>query len=242
MLKAKLAFIVGTCRRHAWSIIALAAVLAFVSGIYTSRHFVIDTDINRLISPDLPWRQQELAFSGAFPQRDRTIFAVVDAPTTELASQAGRALAERLSGQKDLFRAVAEPQNSQLFVRDGLLFLATDELERSLGGLTQAQPLLQTLVTDPNLRGFQQVLSLGLTGVQVKRITLDAMTTILSMAAVAVENVLAGRPSSFSWQEMFQFCHPLRFAGIFHCYRLKNCSSQGVFGVDRAFCAALWIA
>jgi uncharacterized protein len=204
MLKAMLAFIVGNCRRHAWSIIALAAVLAFVSGIYTSRHFAIDTDINRLISSDLPWRQHELAFSRAFPQRDGTIFAVVDAPTTELASQAGVALAERLSRQEDLFRAVDEPQNSQLFVRDGLLFLATNELEGSLGALTQAQPLLQTLVNDPSLRGLQQFLSLGLTGVQVKRITLDAMTHPLSMAAVTLENVLAARPSSFSWQEMMR--------------------------------------
>ena len=166
MLKAKLAFIVGNCRRHAWSVIALAAVLAFVSGIYTSRHFAIDTDINRLISPDLPWRQQELAFSRAFPQRDGTIFAVVDAATTELASQAGAALAGRLSGQEDLFRSVDEPQNSQLFVRDGLLFLATDELEHSLGGLTQAQPLLQTLHRSQPARLAAKVLSLGLTGVR----------------------------------------------------------------------------
>ena len=70
MLKAKLAFIVGNCTRLAWSIIALAAVLALVCGIYTARHFAIDTDINRLISPDLPWRRQELAFSRAFPQRN----------------------------------------------------------------------------------------------------------------------------------------------------------------------------
>src|SRR4029077_6162418 len=108
----------------------------------------------------------------------------------------------RLSGQKDLFRSVDEPQNSLLFVRDGLLFLPADELERSLGALTQAQPLLQTLVSDPSLRGLQQVLSLGLTGVQVKRITLDAMTHTLSMAAGTLENVLAGRPASFSCQEM----------------------------------------
>src|ERR1700680_1359787 len=117
MLKAKLAFIVGHCTRLAWSIIALAAVLALVSGIYAARHFAIDTDINRLISPDLPWRQQELAFSRAFPQRNGTIFAVLDAPTTELASQAGKALADRLSGQKDLFQSLDEPQNSPLFVR-----------------------------------------------------------------------------------------------------------------------------
>jgi hypothetical protein len=185
-------------------VIALAAALAFVSGSYAARHFAIDTDINRLISPDLPWRQQELAFSRAFPQRNGTIFAVVDAPTTELASRASTALTKRLSTQTALFRSVQEPQNSPLFVRDGLLFLSTSELEPRLSGLTQAQPLIQTLAADPSLRGLQQVLSLGLTGVQAKRITLDAMTVTLSMAAVTLENVLAGRPSSFSWQELMR--------------------------------------
>src|SRR5882757_6632652 len=135
MMRATLAFIVGICTRQAWSVIALAAALVFVFGGYAARHFAIDTDINRLISPDLPWRQQELAFSRAFPQRNGTILAVVDAPTAELASRASTALAERLSGQEDLFRSVDEAQSSSLVVRDGLLFLPADELERSLGAL-----------------------------------------------------------------------------------------------------------
>jgi hypothetical protein len=100
MLKAKLAVIIGIWTRHAWSVIALAALLAVVSGIYASRHFAIDTDINRLISPDLPWRQQELAFSRAFPQRNGTIFAVVDAPTAELASELARRSPRDCRGKK----------------------------------------------------------------------------------------------------------------------------------------------
>src|ERR1700731_2395184 len=120
MLKAKLAFIVGNCTRLAWSVVALAGLLALVSGIYAARHFAIDTDINRLISPDLPWRQQELAFDPAFPQRNRTIFAVIAAPAPEVPTAAGTALPGSLRGQKARFQSVAEPQNSPLFVRDGL--------------------------------------------------------------------------------------------------------------------------
>jgi hypothetical protein len=59
-------------------------------------------------------------------------------------------------------------------------------------------------VTDSSLRGLGQALSLGLTGVQIKRTTLDAITHTLSMAAATLENELAGRPSSFSWQEMMR--------------------------------------
>jgi predicted RND superfamily exporter protein len=130
MLKAKLALIIGNCRRHAWSVIALAVLLAVVSGVYASRHFAIDTDINRLISPDLPWRQQELAFSRAFPQRNGTIFAVVDAPTAGLASRASAALAERLSGQEDLFRSVDSVRSRRRFQMRGSAMPCQTSYER----------------------------------------------------------------------------------------------------------------
>jgi hypothetical protein len=105
---------------------------------------------------------------------------------------------------KNVFVAVDEPQASPLFVRNGLLFLSTPELEDVTGSLTQAQPLIQVLTKDPSLRGLVEVLSLGLTGVQINRITLDDMARTSSMAATAVENVLAGRPAHFSWQELMR--------------------------------------
>jgi predicted RND superfamily exporter protein len=119
MLKAKLAFIAQICTRHAWFVIAIAGLLGLVSGVYVIRHFAIDTDINKLLSPDLTWRQRELEFSRAFPQGIGTIFAVVDAPTAELAIQASAALAHKLSEEKNLFVTVDEPRASPLFVRNG---------------------------------------------------------------------------------------------------------------------------
>ena len=204
MLKSKLAFIARVCTRHAWYVIAVAGLLTFVSGTYVIRHFAIDTDINNLLSSDLPWRQKGLEFSRAFPQQIGTILAVVDAPTSELASQASAALAHRLSEDKTLFVTVDEPQASPLFVRNGLLFLPTDDLDRVTGSLTQARPLVEVMATDPSLRGLVQVLSFGLMGVQVDRITLDGMAPALSNAATTIENVLAGRPASFSWQELMR--------------------------------------
>src|SRR6516162_2674670 len=106
MPEAKLAFIVHFCVRHACLVIVTAVVLALLSGAYAAGHLAIDTDINKLLSPDLPWRQQELEFLRAFPQRVGTIFVVIDAPTAELASQASAALAEKLSPQKHLFESV----------------------------------------------------------------------------------------------------------------------------------------
>jgi len=55
----------------------------------TARHFSINTDINTLISADLDWRKRDNQFEQAF-DRDRTILAVVDAPTPELTRSAVR--------------------------------------------------------------------------------------------------------------------------------------------------------
>ena len=85
MLRAAIVATVTRCTRHAWLVIALSTLLGVVSGVYAARHFAINTDINTLISPDLPWRQaRNLAFEKAFPQHLHSILAVVDAPTPEL--------------------------------------------------------------------------------------------------------------------------------------------------------------
>ena len=204
MLKEKLALLVYACTRHPWAVIALSALPTALCAVYAARHFAIDTDINKLISADLPWRQQEIAFARAFPQRYGTIFAVVDAPTAEQASQASAALARKLAADAELFTSVNEPGASLLFTRNGLLFLPAETVEKVAGGLAQAQPLVRVLATDPSLRGLTQVLGLGLIGVQTDRLKLDDMTRPLTLTAAALEDVLAGRPASFSWQRLMR--------------------------------------
>ncbi len=58
MLRSAIVATVTRCTRHAWAVIVAAALLAVASGVYAVRHFAINTDINTLISQDLPWRQR----------------------------------------------------------------------------------------------------------------------------------------------------------------------------------------
>src|SRR5437588_4019669 len=106
MQKAKLAALVNICTRHAWVVIVIAMLLFVVSATYAVRNFAINTNVNQLISHDLPWRQRELAFSQAFQGKDEKILAVVDAPTSELATAASRALAQKLALEPNLFSSV----------------------------------------------------------------------------------------------------------------------------------------
>ena len=92
MLTSIVVSIVKACTRFAVPTVLIALVLAIAAGFYTARNFAINTDINTLISPDLDWRKRDNQFGEAF-DRERTILAVIEAPTPELTSTASAALA-----------------------------------------------------------------------------------------------------------------------------------------------------
>jgi len=202
MLRSVIVAIVTRSTRHAWAVIIGASLLSLASGVYAAKHFGINTDINTLISQDLPWRQRELAFERAFPQHLRSILIVVDAPTPELTTEATSALVQRLQTNQDLFDSVAQPGGGAFFRKNGLLFLPLQETEKIAGQLTQAEPLISQLATDPSLRGLIEVLQMGLTGVELEKITLDGMVRPLTVTADTVDAVMSNKPVYFSWQEL----------------------------------------
>jgi len=202
MLATVVTGIVRFCTRFPWPIIVLALLVAFGSAIYAARHFAINTDVNKLISPELDWRKREAEFEKAFRGHYGSTLVVVDAPTAEYASRAAADLAAQLKAKSQLFRSVDDVGGSEFFARNGLLYRPTEDVASFAKGLGQAAPLIGTLVGDPSLRGLTRTLSLGLIGVQNKMVTLDALTRPLSMSSTTLENVLAGRPASLSWQAM----------------------------------------
>ncbi len=68
MLKRVLVGIVGWSARKRYVVLAIAIAVAAFSGTYVAGHFAIDTNIDRLISPNLPWRQHQIAYTQAFPK------------------------------------------------------------------------------------------------------------------------------------------------------------------------------
>jgi hopanoid biosynthesis associated RND transporter like protein HpnN len=208
MLSSIITAIVRYCTRFPWPIIALALIAAVVSGAYSVRHFAINTDVNKLISRDLDWRKRDAEFEKAFPGHFGSSLVVVDAPIAEFAARAGSELSARLTAQPQVFRSVVDLGGSEFFARNGMLFQPVEGVEQAAKGLGQAAPLIGTLVSDPSLRGLTRALSLGLIGVQNKMITLDGMARPLSMASTTIEDALAQRPASFSWQALLSGREP----------------------------------
>jgi len=203
MIKAVIKTLIEQCTRWPWTVIALSVVLSTAAGIYSVNHFAINTDINRLISPDLPWRQREHALQAAFPQGHEIILAVVDAPTSETASKATTMLVHALSDRPDLFRSVSAAAETPFFERSALLYLPTKQVAATTGALQQAGPLIEMLSTDPSLRGLARALSAGVQGAALgEGPGLNPLAPVLSKTSSALEDVLAGKTTYFSWREL----------------------------------------
>src|SRR5579864_2205769 len=108
MQKEKLAQLVNICTWNPWAVIVIVLAIASGCGFYAVRNFTINTNVNELISHDLPWRQRELAFFQAFRGNDETILAVVNGDTSEEATAAAAALAAKLRMDAEHFSGVDE--------------------------------------------------------------------------------------------------------------------------------------
>jgi uncharacterized protein len=202
MLKKLIVGVVKVCSLYPWPVLVIAAAITVVSGRYIADNFAINTDISKLISEDLPWRQREVAFGKAFAKQETAIVAVIDGPTPELAEDAAVKLTEQLNKKSDVIRGALQSSGGPFFQRNGLLFLPEAELKDTLNQLSRSSSLLEPLASDPSLRGVMGVITLTLRGVQGRRISLDSLAPQFTSFSNAIENSMAGRPVAFSWREL----------------------------------------
>ncbi len=196
-------------RLVAWSVrrpilvVVLSLVIAAFSGVYVAHHFKINTDISKLVDADPEWAALGDAIDRAFPQRNGTILAVVEAPAPEFATAAAHALTAGLEEQAKAGRIgqVAEPGGGPFFERNGLLFLSPEETASTTAQLASARPLVNELAKNPSLTGLATTLSttLGMP-LQTGQVKLPGMAKLLSRSAATVDDVLAGKPAAFSWR------------------------------------------
>jgi uncharacterized protein len=193
--------VVRACTRFAIPVVILSLILAVGAGFYTARNFSINTDINKLISPELDWRKRDNQFEAAF-DRDRLILAVVEAPTPELSSAAAKALAGKLAGDTKNFESVTPLGSGEFFEKNGLLFLPVEEVGQVTGQLESAAPLIEIMAGDPSIRGLTGALETGLAGIKRGQAKLDNADRPFNLIAQTVEDVLNKGNATFSWREL----------------------------------------
>ncbi|SFG49943.1 MMPL family transporter [Methylobacterium gossipiicola] len=194
--------IVAFSVQRRWLVIALVALATVVSAGMAAHLFRINTDVERLIDKDVPWRQDEIAYEKAFPQRTGTLVAVIDGQTPEEAEEAAANLAKALAERKDAIETVYRPDGGPFFEKNGFLLLSPPELTKTTEQLVQQQGLLGPLAADPSLRGVMRVLGLGARGVKSGDAKLEDLDRPMSQIDETLRKVLAGEPARLSWQTL----------------------------------------
>jgi len=201
--------LVEASHRHAalLSIPILATVA--VIGLVAARHIGIDTNTDRLFSPDLPWRRAAAELDRAFPQTAELLAVVIDGATPDQAEDAAAILARSLAANADLFQDVRQPDGGMFFRRNGLLFLPREDVQKFADKMIAAQPMLGALAADPSPRGVFDALDLFAQGPLHGEAAIDALDRPFRAVARAVDVTLDGGYQPLSWQNLLSDSEPL---------------------------------
>jgi hopanoid biosynthesis associated RND transporter like protein HpnN len=203
MIGRLVANIVAAALRFPWLTVFAGLILSAGAIAYVVGHFAITTDTNQLISSELDWRQRERELDQAFPQHTDTIDVVIDAATPELAEKAASELTAALTEAKPKpLESVRRRDGGAFFERNGLLYLSLDEVHQTTEGLIRAQPVLGVLTADPTLNGLAKALSLIPLGISEERAVWADYEKPLTILSGAIDDVLSGKMSAFSWGEL----------------------------------------
>jgi uncharacterized protein len=194
--------LVDFSRRHAPVLVGVLLLLSVAGALYTRDHIRIDSDIDKLISTKLPWRQREAEFDRAFPQNTNLLVVVIDGRSAELAEDAAVTLRDRLAAMPTLFKSLRIPDGGPFFQREGLLFLPTSAVQSLADQLIAAQPLIGTLAADPSLRGVFAAVDLLAQGAKAGAIAKNLVDPAFAAIADATEAAVAGRYAPLSWQAL----------------------------------------
>ncbi len=185
-------------RRRLTIVIGLAA--GVVCLLYAGQNLRINTDTTDMISPDLAWRQDFIAYRERFEVRDRNILIVVDAEIPEHADDLATALVDGLRQSPALYRSVFLAGSGEFFERYGLMYLSIAELEGLADRLAAAQPLLGRLQ-----QRYDGVQLLQMIGELAERGDQSSEAQRLSLEVAAALGAAANAQTyTLSWQSLLQ--------------------------------------
>ncbi|MDE2228839.1 MAG: MMPL family transporter [Alphaproteobacteria bacterium] len=208
MMGRVIARVVEWSRANAIVVVAATLALAIVAGFYSASRITVDTDLDKLIAPNLPWRQRVQEMDKAFPQKIDLLVIVIDGKTPDQAEDAAIALVAKLRSEPAIFHDVRLPDLNGFFRRNGMLFLPKAQVQDYANQMIAAQPFLGSLAADPSLRAVFGVVRLMAQGVQQGAVPPRDVSTALNAVQRAAASALAGENEPLSWQTLLSGTAP----------------------------------
>ncbi len=190
---------VSTSVSRPWYLITFVILMAAVSAFYASQNFSVRTDLDALISRDVPWRKAEARLERAFPSQGDDLTVLVEGSTPEQAETAAQTLTDELQKQSDKFISIRRQDGGEYLSRQALLFQPLAEVRLQTARLVSAQPLLGPLATDPSLRGLASALTTVVKAADGDASKTSDLMLVLDTVDTGAERATAGHPATVSW-------------------------------------------
>ena len=143
-------------------------LITVTAGCFVYKNISVNTSNTDLLSKELTFRKNDIAFTKEFPQFSNNIIVVIDAKKSDVAKEAASSLYEQLVrehyGQRgnDLYKNIFYPSELGFFKKNGLLYLSEEELEEKLDNMARYQPFISRLTSDLSLYNFLDTINLFL--------------------------------------------------------------------------------
>lgn len=186
--------------RFPWTLLIVTLLLCSGTGYYVYNHLPVDTNTANMLSPDLPFQQNQRRLDSAFPEDAATTIFVVESNTPEETAQAAVKLTALLSKEKDRFESVYIPSENAFFQQHALLYLDTADLETLAKKLTDAQPFIGHLAQNYSLDGLFEIISLALNK-RDENLPMDLNPLLLAIDNNLTQQI-SGQSQALSWQTL----------------------------------------
>ncbi|MDD1605272.1 MAG: MMPL family transporter, partial [Methylococcaceae bacterium] len=183
-----------------WTLLIVSLLLCSGTAYYVYNHLTVNTNTAEMLSPDLPFQQNQQRIDNAFPQDAATTILVVESNTPEETAQAAIKLAALLSKEKQTFESVYIPTENAFFQQHALLYLDQADLETLAKKLTDAQPFIGHLAQNYSLDGLFEIITLALNQ-HDQSLPMDLNPLLLAMDNNLTQQ-LNGQAQALSWQTL----------------------------------------
>jgi len=139
---------------RAWVVVAGWVMLALAGLAGAALWLKVDTNPARMINPELDFRRDYERLVAVFPQLDNNFVVIVEASDADLAHASALAAVQSFRARPDLFSHVFAPALSPMFEVYGPLWAEPERLERLVGKVREAAPVLRMLAERPDLEGL----------------------------------------------------------------------------------------
>jgi predicted RND superfamily exporter protein len=150
--------LIGWCERQIircpWTLLLLSLLLCGATLAYTLKNLAINTNTAEMLSPDLPFQQNQAHLNQAFLQDANTLIFVVQTKTPEENPQSADKLVEQLSRANDRFDSTYIPTDNVFLRQQTLFYLNQNNLDNLAKKLTDAQPFINHLAQNYHLEGL----------------------------------------------------------------------------------------